>query len=190
MGEVQTTIYELYVQRLLKYLDIPFLTNHVLCFDCGAHFYHPSSAKPTCAVGLHDMTTGSFCRPDVIIEDKRAPMPVQTHTEEFVAPRFSILRIDGEIHEKKRVIKRDRAQERDLNRLNIPFFVSDNDFWKWDGRGRFGSDKKVAPDPYRLDYKKIPRQHLDYLLSIFAQTQNSDLYKKYGVLKEISDSKF
>lgn len=187
MAEVTSTIYEVYVQRLLKYLDIPFLTNHVLCFECGAHFYHPSDKQPTCAIGLHQMPKGSFCRPDIIIEDKRAPMPLQSRTSDYIPCRFSVLRIDGEVHEKRRVIKRDRAQEKELDGLNIPFFVSDNEFWKWEN---IKSDKRVAPDPYHLDYKKIPRAHLDYLLSIFAQTSNCDLYKKFQVIKEVSDSKF
>lgn len=185
MGEVTATVYEIYVQRLLKFLDIPFLTNHVLCFECGAHFFHPSDKQPVCPIGLHEMPKGSFCRPDIIIQDKRAPMPIQSNTANYIPYRFSVLRIDGGVHDKARVIKRDKAQEKELDRLNIPFFVSDNEFWKWERKGRM-----VAPDPYRLDYRKIPRAHLDYLLSIFAQTCNCDLYKKFQVIKEIKDTKF
>jgi hypothetical protein len=113
-------------------------------------------------------------------------MPLTAHTKEYEHCRFSVLRVDGGIHDKARQIKKDRAQEKELRDLNIPFFVSDNDFWKWEDPK---TGRMFTPDPYRIDYKKIPARHLDYLVSIWNQTLDENLYKKYLEIKEIKDSR-
>lgn len=188
MPETIRTDYELYVEKLLRYLNIPHFISHIVCFQCsGAHFYFSSNDKPYCKIGLHEMNKGSFIRPDFIIDSKRYPMVIQTHTEGYDPCRYSILRIDGEVHNKLRVIKRDKAQEKELERLNIPFFVTENYFWKWYD---VKTGKYFAPDPFRFDYKKIPARHLDYLLGMWIQTIQPDIYQKYQKIKEIEDSKF
>lgn len=168
--------------KLLKFLEIPFEIDRILCFECGgARFYWNSDQLPEmCLNGLHRMEKGSFCVPDVILADKRAPMPIQTHSVGYEPCKMSVLRVDGEVHNKRRVKCRDRGQERELKRLKIPYFVVENEFFKVNGR---------APNIYRIDYTKIPMSHLDYLLSCWMQTLHQNLYVKYNNLREVKATK-
>lgn len=185
MGAPVHTLYEEYVWKLLKFLDIPFEIDRIVCFQCnGARFYWNSDQLPEmCLVGLHRMVKGSFCIPDVIIVDKRYGVPVQTHTLGYEHCKMSILRVDGEVHNKRRVKSRDKGQERELNRLKIPYFVSENDFWKWK------TDRGKGFIPRNMEYNKIPAHHLDYLIGIWAQTLSESLYNKYNTLREIKATK-
>ena len=185
MSEPIHTIYEMYIWQLLKFLEIPFEIDRILCFECGgARFYWNSDQLPEmCLNGYHRMEKGSFCIPDIIIIDQRAPMPIQTHSIGYEASKMSILRVDGEVHNKRRVKCRDRGQEKELKRLKIPYFVTENEFWKWH------TDRGKGYVPRNLDYTKIPALHLDYLLGIWAQTLDLDLYKKYNGLREIRATK-
>jgi hypothetical protein len=164
------TRYEFYVERLLNFLEIPFFINHILCFTCaGGHFYWTEQRVERCPIGSHAFSKGEFCRPDFILGE-RGPI--------------SVLRIDGEIHDRGLQIKKDRGQERSLRDLKIPFFVSENEFWKW-RKDEGGNDKLME----KINWNRIPVRHLDFLLGCWVQTLHSNIYKKYGELKMIRDTK-
>jgi hypothetical protein len=175
MPEAIRTRYEFYVDKLLNFLEIPHQINQILCFTCsGAYFYWSDSSLPEqCAVGLHRLTKGDFARPDFILGGKKFPMPVKDKSP------ISVLRIDGGIHDKRIQMKKDKAQERCLRDLHIPYFVSENEFW-CDNNGKFSE---------RVDWARIPARHLDYLLGTWVQTIHPSIYKKYQDLKEIKDGK-
>lgn len=182
------TIYEAYVARLLDYLDIPYEIDRLICFECnGARFYWPRSEIHTCQIGMHVMQKGQFCRPDFLIVDKRAPMPLQTHTIGYEPIKMSVLRIDGEIHDKKRIMARDRAQERELKRIGMEYFVIDNEELKWEADKHHRNP--WIPAPNTLDYSRIPREHLDRFIAIWYQTLNKGIYDKYEGLRSIKASK-
>lgn len=169
--EAIRTAYEFYVEKLLNFLEIPFFINQILCFQCKNHFYwSDSSIPPHCMIGLHGFSKGDFARPDFILGEKTDP--------------FSVLRVDGGIHERGRQIKKDRAQERELRDIKIPYFVSENDFWKW-RKDEGGNDKLME----KIIWSRIPTRQLNFLLSCWVQTLHPRIYQKFGELKEIRDSK-
>lgn len=165
--EAIRTSYEFYVEKLLNYLEIPFFTNQLLCFQCENHFYwSDSSIPPRCFLGQHGFSKGQFARPDFVLGEK-------------TGGPFSVLRVDGGIHERRIQKKKDKFQEKALKELKIPYFVSENDFW-------LGSNGRLME---KMDWARVPARHLDYLLGCWCQTIHPSLYSKYNGLKEIKDSK-
>lgn len=175
-GEAIRTRFEEYVEKLLLFLDIPFKIDHILCFECRQPFYWAKAEKPEmCLLGRHSMHKGEFCRPDVLILDKRSPMP--TPNEKC---RFSVLRIDGSIHNKRIQRAKDTGQERALKRAGIPFFVSLNEEWL---------DDNNKLQERNVDFARVPKRHFDSLISMFQQTIDPVLYEKYQRLRDVRASK-
>lgn len=146
------TQYENIYESHLKLLGIPYHINTIFCFTCNNFYdYADVSNLPrkcmVCQVEFwrpdgkgNNENKGMLCRPDIIIDwntDETKSMyrkHRQHHNLEDIKryqadylKKIGILRVDGGIHEKRRVKMRDYHQYQDFKERHIKVFIITND---------------------------------------------------------------
>lgn len=88
-----------------------YLINQTYCFTCGKYFTWDNFTCPTnCLRCGHLFEKGDFCRPDFILEWPKKK-------------RVGVVMVNGGIHDRNRVRKRDKAIIRDLLDRKVRVFV-------------------------------------------------------------------
>lgn len=106
---------EIRIQKLLTELEIPHRTNQVYCFACRNLYSNPRGYQyPTeCPIcGVHFDEYGMYCLPaNVLLNgDSRG-----------------VLYVNGQVHEKAKVLRRDKLQVRKFRAEGWPVFVLKNE---------------------------------------------------------------
>ena len=91
--------------------------NHVICFMCGRHFKNPvpsqyPSSCMICYASYHDGESGRYCMPDVLFH---------------AAGKMGVVFVNGSVHDKARVRKKDKRQIMALRLFGYVVHVIKND---------------------------------------------------------------
>lgn len=101
--------------KALGDLKIPYQVFRLYCFKCRDHYEYKKGGLPEfCQIGRHYLRRGEFARPDIVItsSDKE---------------RTAIIRVDGGVHEKKRVKANDYFQTLKFFDCGVQVFVVKNE---------------------------------------------------------------
>lgn len=144
------TRYELLYESYCKLLGQPYIINSVFCFTCNNYYYYGDnlSMPKRCQVCNVDFCKadrdthekGHLARPDFIIDFNNDEARLQykkdvqyhrldnikLYQDEYLK-KVGIVRIDGGIHNKKRVMIRDYWQYMDFKTRGIKVFIVQND---------------------------------------------------------------
>ena len=100
--------------QALAELRIPFHIYALYCFTCHAWFEWKKYSIPKCHIGNHDLEPKNFARPDVLITG--GPYNLS----------LGVIRIDGNIHQKKRIKNKDYWQTKHFLDQGVRVFIVDN----------------------------------------------------------------
>jgi hypothetical protein len=155
----QRTPSEEYLEEAFRFLEIPYEIFQVFCFRCCSHFSWSISDCPKCFIGKHQLGKGEFARPDFIIRNGN---------------QLGIVFVNGSIHQKKRIHKRDLAQIKEYMRNKIKVFVVEND------------ELDEMSDWSVKRWTRIPWRNVASAQLIWDCMRSDELYKKFLSLKDIS----
>src|SRR6185436_1936331 len=115
VGDLVRTAAEKTMCKALGDVRIPYQVFRLYCFECKDHFEWKNWQVPDlCHIGKHKLWFREFARPDIVItsSDKR---------------RTAVIRVDGGIHEKKRVKNNDYFQTIKFNDCGVRVFIVKNE---------------------------------------------------------------
>ena len=187
MEEAIRTKQEKTLEIAFKRLEIPYLINQIYCFECGNYFEWVLHKLPElCPIGRHRMdgAYGKIAVPDFILIKKRHELgPVPKNSNEIrqtsTYEELGIIRVDGPIHEKKRIEIRDKFQTQNFLKRGIKVFVVDNS--EIDGREPI---RKIKTKHLKLvmrapNFIMPPWIHLTMAKFFWDCMNNSKLYETY-----------
>lgn len=111
--ELIRTYYEKIMCQALAELKIPYTVYGLYCFKCRDYFQWTKYSIPRCHLGGHDLEPKLFARPDIII----------TSSDNKT---IGVIRIDGNIHQKKRIKNKDYWQTTNFLEAGVRVFIVNN----------------------------------------------------------------
>ena len=112
--ELIRTYFEKIMCQALADLHIPYRIFALYCFRCKSWFEWSKYSIPRCHIGGHDLVARDFARPDILITggpDNKT---------------LGVIRIDGAIHQKKRIKNKDYFQTRNFLDQGVKVFIVEN----------------------------------------------------------------
>jgi hypothetical protein len=112
MDQLIRTNAELELEETLKRLNIDYELYMIYHFPCGKRFSWISFGLPDYCLQCKQALDYDFCRPDYIIKS---------------GGKTGVIRVDGSIHEKARIMKRDKFITKELIKNKVRVFILKNE---------------------------------------------------------------